>query len=81
MFACNPTRGLDNMTRTKMHEKLLAIREKGGCVVLISDDLDEIMSLSDKVAVMFRGRIVQTLTTADSSITEVARFMTGSIEK
>lgn len=80
LIACNPTRGLDVLTRKRMHEKLLAIRQNGGCVVLISDDLDEIMSLSDTLGVMFRGRIVKTLRTAGVSITEVARFMTGSAE-
>jgi general nucleoside transport system ATP-binding protein len=41
-----------------VHERLLAARERGAAIVLISEDLDEILSLSDRIGVMTRGRIV-----------------------
>jgi simple sugar transport system ATP-binding protein len=58
ILAHSPSRGLDVRACAAVHEQLLAARASGVAVVLISDDLDEILNLSDRIGVMNRGRIV-----------------------
>jgi simple sugar transport system ATP-binding protein len=58
LIANQPTRGLDVGAVEYVHQQLLAIRDRGVAVLLISVELDEIMSLSDTVAVMYEGQIV-----------------------
>ncbi|MBV8165800.1 MAG: ABC transporter ATP-binding protein [Alphaproteobacteria bacterium] len=58
IVAHSPSRGLDARACAAVHERLLNAREAGAAVVLISEDLDEILSLSDRIGVMTRGRIV-----------------------
>ncbi len=57
MIAVQPTRGLDVGAIEGVHQLLLARREVGAATVLISEDLDEILSLADRVAVMYEGRL------------------------
>ncbi|HEV8297813.1 MAG TPA: ABC transporter ATP-binding protein [Acidimicrobiales bacterium] len=56
--AAQPTRGLDVLATQEVQTSLLARRDAGCAVVLVSDDLDEVMLLSDRIAVMYEGRIV-----------------------
>jgi simple sugar transport system ATP-binding protein len=58
LLASQPTRGLDVGATEYVHRLLLGLRDKGIGVLLISEDLEEILTLSDTVAVMFRGEIV-----------------------
>jgi simple sugar transport system ATP-binding protein len=58
VVAHSPSRGLDVRASAAVHERLLAARERGAGVVLISEDLDEVLSLSDRIGVMTKGRIV-----------------------
>ena len=57
VLANQPTRGLDVGAAAYVHQRLLAAREAGAAILLISEDLDEVLRLSDRVAVMFRGRL------------------------
>jgi len=58
VVAQSPSRGLDARACSAVHERLLAARDRGAGVLLISEDLDEILTLSDRIGVMTRGRIV-----------------------
>jgi simple sugar transport system ATP-binding protein len=58
VIAHSPTRGLDVRACAAVHERVLAARAAGAAVLLISEDLDEILGLCDRVGVMTRGRIV-----------------------
>jgi simple sugar transport system ATP-binding protein len=58
IIAHSPSRGLDMRAAAAVHEHLRAARDRGAGVILISEDLDEIMLLSDRIGVMSRGRIV-----------------------
>lgn len=62
IVAHSPSRGLDVRATAAVHARLLAARKAGAAVVLISDDLDEVLSLADRVGVMTRGRIVAEFT-------------------
>ncbi|MCB1486635.1 MAG: ABC transporter ATP-binding protein, partial [Bauldia sp.] len=57
VLANQPTRGLDIGAQTEVHRRLLAAREAGVGVILISEDLDELMALSDRIAVITGGRL------------------------
>ncbi len=57
IIAHSPSRGLDVRATAAVHARLLAARTAGAAVVLISDDLDEVLSLADRVGVITRGRI------------------------
>ena len=57
IIAHSPSRGLDVRACAAVHERLLKARAGGAAIVLISDDLDEILNLSDRIGVMTRGRI------------------------
>ncbi len=58
ILAHSPSRGLDVRATAQVHERLRAARDAGAAVLLISEDLDEVMSLSDRIGVMAGGRIV-----------------------
>lgn len=58
LFACQPTRGLDIGSVAAVHRRILDARESGTSVLLVSSELDEILRLSDRIMVMFQGRVV-----------------------
>jgi ABC-type uncharacterized transport system ATPase subunit len=58
VLAHSPSRGLDVRAGAEVHARLLAARDAGAAVLLISEDLDEVLALADRVGVMARGRIV-----------------------
>jgi simple sugar transport system ATP-binding protein len=77
ILACQPARGLDIGAVAYVHEHLVAARKRGASVLLISDDLDEILSLSDRIAVIYRGRISKALARNQVSIKELGLMMAG----
>ena len=58
LIAANPVFGLDFAAVAEIHDRILAARNAGAAVLLVSEDLDELLELSDRIAVMFDGRIV-----------------------
>ena len=58
LIAANPVFGLDFAAVAEIHARLLQVRARGGAVLLISEDLDELLELADRIAVMSEGRIV-----------------------
>ena len=75
-----PTRGLDIAATEYVHERLLEQRARGCGILLISSELDEIRALSDRIAVMFEGRIVATLDAADATEDRLGLLMAGHAE-
>lgn len=75
VLACQPTRGLDIKAINYVHERLLQARDDGAAVLLISQDLDEILDLSDRIAVLFRGEIVAMLERAEATAERLGRLM------
>lgn len=72
------TRGLDVQSTIAARQALIQAREDGAGVLLISEDLDELFTLSDRLIVLYAGRIVGTFKPADTDIFEVGHLMTGS---
>ena len=58
LIAANPVFGLDFAAVTEIHQRILQLRDQGGAVLLVSEDLDELLKLSDRIVVMSEGRIV-----------------------
>jgi simple sugar transport system ATP-binding protein len=77
LIAAQPTRGLDIAATAFVHQQLLQQRNQGGAVLLVSTDLDELLSLADRMAVMYRGKIVATLAAHETSREAVGRLMAG----
>ena len=77
LVAVHPTRGLDVGATAAIHRLLLEQRDGGTAILLISEDLDEIMALSDRVAVMYEGRIVGEVAGGEASLEEVGLMMAG----
>jgi len=78
IVAVHPTRGLDVAATQQVQEWLVDAREKGTSVLLISEDLDEVLQLSDRVAVLYEGQIVGTVAGADADRGTIGLMMAGS---
>lgn len=77
LVASQPTRGLDIAATRFIHEQLLAVRDHGGGVLLVSADLDEILALADRIAVIFSGRIIGEMPAAQASRERLGLLMAG----
>jgi simple sugar transport system ATP-binding protein len=80
MVAVQPTRGLDVGAIESVHRVLLERREAGTAILLISEDLDEILTLADRVDVMYEGRIAGSFTAEAADIHRIGLLMTGGTE-
>ncbi len=80
LLAAQPTRGVDIGAAEYIHERLVAQRGRGTAILVISEDLDEVMALSDDVAVMFEGRIVAVLPRAECTVQGLGLLMAGGGE-
>ena len=77
LIAAQPTRGVDIGATEYIHQRLLHERDNGTAILLISEDLDEIRALSDRIAVMYEGRIVGEVENVDVDIEHLGLLMTG----
>jgi len=80
LVANQPTRGLDVGSIEYVHGRLIEMRDKGLGILLISSELDEILSLSDTIIVIYRGRVISIRKAADFTKEELGLIMTRGIE-
>ncbi|MBM4424006.1 MAG: ABC transporter ATP-binding protein [Chloroflexi bacterium] len=80
VIAAQPTRGLDVGATDYVRGKLLEQRDRGAAVLLISEDLDEILALSDRIAVIYEGRIVGILRAGEADAELLGLLMSGAKE-
>ncbi|MFC7481295.1 hypothetical protein ACFQX7_16415 [Luedemannella flava] len=66
LVAAQPTRGVDVGSIEFIHKRVIAARDAGAGVLVISSELDEVISLADRIAVMYRGRIIATVPATES---------------
>ena len=78
LIANQPTRGLDVGSIEYIHRTLVEMRDKGMGILLVSAELDEIMSLSDRIAVMYEGEVVAILDAKEATREELGLLMAGS---
>ena len=77
LIVAQPTRGLDVGSMEFVHRRIVAERDRGAAVVLISTELDEVLGLADRIGVMYRGRIEGEVG-GDASAEEIGLLMAGS---
>ena len=77
IIAAQPTRGLDVNAVEALHDLIVMQRDKGAAVMLISEDLDELFKLSDRIIVMYEGRIVKEFSMDEADIESVGLAMAG----
>lgn len=80
LIAAHPTRGIDIGAIDFIHQHFLELRSQGTGILLISSELDEIIKLSDRILVMFQGKIVSALNREDATEREIGLRMTGSTQ-
>ena len=78
LIAVQPTRGLDVGAIEYIHKQLVAQRDAGKAVLLVSLELDEVMSLSDRILVMYEGQIVGELDPKQTTVQELGLYMSGA---
>ncbi|HMN61037.1 MAG TPA: ABC transporter ATP-binding protein [Anaerolinea sp.] len=78
VIAAEPTRGLDVGATDYVRGKLLEQRARGAAVLLISEDLDEIMALADRIAVIYEGSIMGILNSREASVEQLGLMMAGT---
>ena len=81
IIANKPTRGLDIGAATYVHQKLAEERERGSAILLISADLDELFALSDRLMVMYSGRVMGIMPIAEATLERVGLMMAGTSDE
>ncbi|MFZ0837935.1 MAG: ABC transporter ATP-binding protein [Xanthobacteraceae bacterium] len=77
LIAANPCFGLDFAAVAQIHAEIMAARNRGAAVLLVSEDLDELLELADRVVVMFNGELVYEARASEADLTEIGRHMAG----
>ena len=77
LIAAQPTRGVDIGATEYIHQRLLEERDHGTAILLISEDLDEIRALSDRILVMYEGQIAGEVENVDVDVEQLGLLMTG----
>ncbi len=77
LIVSQPTRGLDVGSIEFIHKRIVQARDAGAAVLLISAELDEIMSLSDRIAVMYKGQVIDTVPATTASREALGLLMAG----
>jgi simple sugar transport system ATP-binding protein len=78
LLAAQPTRGVDVGAIEFIHAQLRAARAEGKAVLLVSAELNELLALADRIAVMYRGRVVAVLPRAEATEERLGAYMTGA---
>ena len=78
LVAVQPTRGLDVGAIEYIHRQIVAERDKGKAVLLVSLELDEVMNLSDRILVMYEGEIVGEFDPKTTTVQELGLYMAGA---
>jgi simple sugar transport system ATP-binding protein len=77
LIAAQPTRGIDVGSIEFVHERIIAARDRGAAVLLVSAELDEVLGLSDRIAVMYDGRLVDTMAAKHADRARIGLLMAG----
>lgn len=77
LIVANPVFGLDFTAVAEIHARLLEARDRGAAILLVSEDLDELLEISDRMVVMFNGEIVHETLTNDAEVMRIGRAMAG----
>ena len=79
ILAAQPTRGVDIGAAEYIHSRLIEQRGTGAAIIVISEDLDEVLGLADRIAVMYEGRIVQVIDRSEATREGLGLAMAGAL--
>jgi simple sugar transport system ATP-binding protein len=77
IIAAQPTRGLDVSAVDSIHNLIIDQRDKGSAILLISEDLDELFKLSDRLIVMYEGKVIKEIETELATVENIGLAMAG----
>ena len=77
LIAANPCFGLDFAAVAQIHAEIVAARNRGAAVLLVSEDLDELLELADRIVVIFNGRLVYEAPASEADLVHIGRHMAG----
>jgi simple sugar transport system ATP-binding protein len=77
LIASQPTRGLDVGSIEYIHKRMIEKRDEGTAILLVSTELEEVMQLSDRIAVMYRGKIIDIVDADTASKEMIGLLMAG----
>ena len=77
LIASQPTRGVDVGSIEFIHSQIVAARDRGAAVLLVSAELDEVLGLADRIAVMYDGRLVETISAEEADRGRIGLLMAG----
>ena len=77
IIASQPTRGLDVGAQAQVHQRLLDAKQAGAAIFVVSEDLEELFALCDRIHVMFEGRLSEGIAIAAAELEEIGLMMTG----
>lgn len=80
VIASEPTRGLDVGATEYVRSRLVEQQKAGAAVLLLSEDLDEVLALSDRIAVIYEGQIVGVVAAQEATIEQIGLMMSGALE-
>ena len=80
LLASHPTWGVDIGAAVAIHQALIALRDQGAAILVVSEDIDELFQISDRICAIFDGRLSPLKPTATTTIQEVGRWMAGDFE-
>ena len=78
LIAAQPTRGVDLGAQRRIHQALVERRDAGGAILLLSADLDELLALSSRIVVLYRGKIVKQLDNSPAADRDALRVSIGN---
>jgi len=78
LIAAQPTRGLDVGSIQYIHRRIVDARDEGAAVLIVSAELDEVLALADRIAVMYRGRFIGVVDRADTDREQIGLMMAGT---
>ena len=81
LVAVHPTRGLDIGATSFVHEAMIAARDRGCAILMISADFDEVLKMSDRIAVMFEGRVMGVYPGGNAPVEKISLAMAGKEEQ
>ncbi len=77
LIVSQPTWGVDVGAAAQIHAEILALRNKGCAVLVVSEELDELMELSDRLQVIAKGKLSPSVSRADASVAQIGQWMSG----
>ena len=78
LIVANPVFGLDFKATQDIHRRLLEARNSGAAVLMVSEDLDELLELADRILVMSEGRVAFETPAETADVAEIGRYMAGA---